>query len=249
MDYKLPSGFKLAGATTATAEQQSKQKLETIIGRDIYSDYLAQLQQAKKDHGYTDEWLHEQTVQLNRDWCHYVRSALAEYSGVVKGLQERYEQIQNTNFVHSYTERDYADFQFLQTLIKTRIVNECQNSPVLVERVLDEFIRTEKGAQAIMFLSNDSQIGKLIKPYYSTAAINAKTAAEKQFDADKAARLDKLDEQIAPMIMNQVIGQAALKVAEERVSKDEAEWAGTFYFGGKNSPEATYSRKEVSENV
>jgi hypothetical protein len=93
-----------------------------------------------------------------------------------------------------------------------------------------------------MFLSNDSQIGKLIKPYYSTAAINAKTAAEKQFDADKAARLDKLDEQIAPMIMNQVIGQAALKVAEERVSKDEAEWAGTFVVSYFSMVSASNSR-------
>lgn len=249
MDLNLPKGFRLANTPAfTTAEQKAKQELEALIGHDVYSDHLAVLQQAKKDHGMTDEWLEDATMQLDREWCEYVRGVLARYNGVIKGLQDKYTQIQQTNFNHSYTERDHADLQFLQTLIKTRILNECQNSPVLVERLLEDFIHTEKGARAIMFLSNDSEIGKLIQPHYTTAAANAKTAAEKQFDADKAARLDRLDEQIAPMIINQVIVQAVLNAAEERVGKDRAEWGATHYFGGKNSPEAQF-RKGENGNV
>ena len=41
-----------------------------------------------------------------------------------------------------------------------------------------------------MFLSGDSELGKLLQDYYPRAAQNAKSAAELQFEKDKAAELD-----------------------------------------------------------
>ena len=230
-NFKLPNGWNIMKPAGEVAADKAKAELEALIGSDLYFSQLAALEKDKKDHGYTDEWLREQTVQLNRAICTYMQDLLSRYDEAIDLVHAEYQRVKNTNFQHSYTERDYADLQYLQTLIKSRIVNECDNEPTiqsgLVERVVEDFIHTEKGARAIMFLAADSQIGELLKPYYPTAAKNAKTAAERKFDADKAAKLDQLSSEHGKMVVNSVIGGAVLQAAQERLNRDAKSYFDT----------------------
>ena len=86
------------------------------------------------------------------------------------------------------------------------------------------------GARAIMFLSADNEVGKYAKVRYEVASKNAKTAAERAFDADKAAKLDSLQSQLLPYMQAAVIGNKMLERAEQQVSRDMSERAGTIYF-------------------
>ena len=81
-----------------------------------------------------------------------------------------------------------------------------------------------------MFLANDSDVGKLAKPYYSRAAEQAQSASEKRFNADKAAELNKADTQIVALTKTTLIGGALVKVAADRVRADEQERANSIYF-------------------
>ena len=230
-NFKLPTGWNIMKPAGEVAADKAKEELEALIGSDIYFSRLAELEQAKKDHNYTDEWLREQTVQLNRAICTYVQDLLSRYDEAIGLVNAEYQRVKNINFQHSYTERDYTDLQYLQTLIKSRIVNECDNETTIqavqVERVVEDFIHTEKGARAIMLLAGDSEIGKLLKSYYPTAAQNAKTAAERKFDADKAAKLDQLSTEHGKMIVNSVIGGAVLQAAQERLNRDAKSYFDT----------------------
>ena len=122
---------------------------------------------------------------MNKEWLNKVQSAIEENTRYIDKQRAEIAKIRATNFEHRYTERDCADLQFIQNLIKTRIVAEGQNNEVLIGRIADDYINTQVGARAIMFLSGDSEVGKLLQDYYPRAAQNAKSAAELQ-----AAELD-----------------------------------------------------------
>jgi len=207
-------------------------RLKDLIGQDFYNSIANSLKQEQRDKGYTDEWLKEAFYVFNREWRDMLAMAVAENNGEISKRMEQYAAIKNTNFAHNLSERDLADLQFLQTLIKTRILNECQEQPIFVERVLDEYIHTQIGARAIMFLANDSEVGKMVKPHYIAAAESAQSVAEKRFNEDKAAKLDRIDREVAPFYLNAIIGDAMLKQADERVSRDNAEQAAGHYFDG-----------------
>ena len=213
-------------------------KLNQLIGSQVYSKAVEHIKQEQRNKGYTDEWAQEQTAKLNKEWLHTLRQAVAENNGIVQQKQGEYDRVKNTCFDHKYTPQDYADLQYLQTLIKARILNECGGQPAMVERVVGEFIYSHKGARAVMFLANDAEIGKLMKPHYATAAENARTAAEKRFDEEKAARLEQMDKAIIPYMQMAVIGDAMLKQAEAFVSADEAARAASVYFGGEEYKQA-----------
>lgn len=70
-----------------------------------------------------------------------------------------------------------------------------------------------------MFLSADNEVGKYAKVRYEVASKNAKTAAERAFDADKAAKLDSLQSQLLPYMQAAVIGNKMLERAEQQVSR------------------------------
>ena len=114
--------------------------------------------------------------------------------------------------------------------IKTRILNEGKKDLTQSLCILDEYIDTQEGARAIMFLSADNEVGKYAKVRYEVAAKNAKTVAERAFDADKAAKLDSLQSQLLPYMQAAVIGNKMLERAEQQVSHDMSERAGTIYF-------------------
>lgn len=82
-----------------------------------------------------------------------------------------------------------------------------------------------------MFLANDTEIGKEVKPFYPIAADNARTAAEKRFDEAKAAKLEQMDKVLIPLMQMSVIGGAMLKQAEDRVNADMATESARLYFG------------------
>lgn len=207
-------------------------QLKDLIGQDFYNTIADSLKQEQRDKGYTDEWLKEAFYQSNRKWRDMLALAVAENNGEISKRMEQYAKIKNTNFAHNLSERDLTDLQFLQTLIKTRILNECQGQPYLVERMLDDYINTQVGARAIMFLANDSEVGKEVKPHYAKAAANAQSVAEKRFYEDKAAKLDRIDNEVAPFYFNAIIGDAMLKQTDERVNIDNAEQAAGHYFDG-----------------
>ena len=207
-------------------------KLNQLIGSHLYDKAAERIKQEQKNRAYTDEWAQEQTAKLNKEWLEIVRMAVAENNGELQKKQGEYSKVQSTNFDHRYTPQDYADLQYLQTLIKARIINECGGQSALVERVLGEFIYSQKGARAIMFLANDTEIGKEVKPFYSVAAENARTAAEKRFDEAKVAKLERLDKETVPLLQMSAIGNAMLEQAEKRVNADRAAEAAKLYFGG-----------------
>ena len=174
--------------------QQPKWKpyaLQSLIDTKPYPTALAKLQKQKEDCGYTDKWYREGGLRkMNKEWLNKVQSAIEENTRYIDKQRAEIAKIRATNFEHRYTERDCADLQFIQNLIKTRIVAEGQNNEVLIGRIADDYINTQVGARAIMFLSGDSEVGKLLQDYYPRAAQNAKSAAELQFEKDKAAELD-----------------------------------------------------------
>ena len=56
------------------------------------------------------------------------------------GMQQaEIEKVRATNFEHHYTESDYADLQFIQKLIKARIVAEGQNNDAMIGRIVDDY--------------------------------------------------------------------------------------------------------------
>ena len=209
-------------------------RLNDLIGQNFYNTLADNLKQEQKDKGYTDEWLKEAYYQLNHEWRDMLALAVAENNGEIQRRMEQYAAIKNTNFTHNLSERDLADLQFLQTLIKTRILNECHGQPYLVECVLNDYINTQVGARAIMFLANDGEVGKEVKPHYIRAAANAQSVAEKRFNEQKAEKLERIDGEVAPFYLNAIIGEAMLKQADERVNSDNAERAATHYFDGRN---------------
>ena len=218
-------------------------KLNQLIGSHFYDKAAERIKQEQKNRAYTDEWAQEQTAKLNKEWLEIVRTAVAENNGEIQKKQDEYSKVQNTNFDHHYTPQDYADLQYLQTLIKARIINECGGQSALVERVLGEFIYSQKGARAIMFLANDAEIGKEVKPFYPVAAENARTAAEKRFDEAKAAKLERLDKETIPLLQMAVTGNAMLEQAEDRVNADRAAEAAKLYFGSGEQDKPTETVK------
>ena len=151
-----------------------------------------------------------------------MQSAIEENARYIDEQRAEIAKVRATNFEHRYTERDYADLQFIQNLIKTRMVAEGQNNEVLIGRIAD--------ARAIMFLSGDSEVGKLLQDYYPRAAQNAKSAAELQFEKDKAAELDRLESALIPFLQANIIGGGMLKAAEERVTADVVKQGDELYF-------------------
>lgn len=158
----LPSGW--------TVMQQPKWKpyaLQSLIDTNPYPTALAKLQKQKEDCGYTDKWYQDELRKMNKEWRNKVQSAIEENSRYIDEQRAEIAKVRATNFEHRYTERDYADLQFMQNLIKTRIAAEGQNNGVLIGRIVDDYINTQVGARAIMFLSGDSEVGKLLQDYYA----------------------------------------------------------------------------------
>ncbi|NLE26485.1 MAG: hypothetical protein GX625_14300 [Clostridiaceae bacterium] len=211
-------------------QQDRRLSLDKLIEDRIYEHDLATLKQLAIDKGYTQEWFKRQVAQLNRHFLELAKQALAECNAKIDSLEAERDKIKGIYYQQNYSATDYADLQFLQTLIKTRLLNEAQNQPILAERILGEYIDTQKGARAIMFLANDSDIGKLVKPFYSRAAEQAQSASEKRFNADKAAELNQADTQIIELTKTTLIGGALVKVAADRVRADERLLADSIYF-------------------
>lgn len=211
-------------------KQAQRPMLQKILEDRIYEHDLAELNQLAKDKGYTKEWLNNQIVELNKLYLEISEKALEDYNDKLSKLEQQVTNINNTNFEHNYTSTDYADLQFLQTLIKSRLLNESQNNPVIVERILKEYINTQKGARAITFLADDKEIGELIKGFYRIAYINAQSPAEKKFNASKETELNKLNKDIVKMTQTAIIGQGNLRVAKERVQADELARANSAYW-------------------
>ena len=65
---------------------------------------------------------------------------------------------------------------------------------------------------------------------YPRAAQNAKSAAELQFEKDKAAELDRLESALIPFLQANIIGGGMLKAAEERVTADVVKQGDELYF-------------------
>lgn len=222
--------------------QNSRPLIQKLIEDKPYRRMLAELKQIAEDKGYTAKWLKEQTAELNKEYYDFCLKAVMENRQKLDKAMEEYKQAKDIYFEHNYSAADYTDLQFLQTLIKTRLVNECKNQPVLAERVIAEYINTQKGARAIMFLANDpdiskdSKISEMLKSHYNTATQNAQSAAEKRFYADKEAALDKMMSEINPLTFNDVLGTAMLSEASEWVGMDKAEKAGDFYFHELKQP-------------
>lgn len=210
--------------------QNNRPSIQKLIEDKPYRRMLAELKRIAKDKGYTAQWLKEQIAQLNKEYYDFCLKAVIENRQKLDKTMAEYEQAKGVYFEHSYSAADYADMQFLQTLIKTRLLNECQNQPVLAERVIGEYINTQKGARAIMFLVNDPEIGGLLQIYYNTAMQNAQSAAEKRFYADKEAALDKMMDEINPLTFNDVLGTSMLSEASDRVGRDNAEKVNDYYF-------------------
>lgn len=222
--------------------QNNRPSIQKLIEDKPYRRMIAELKQIAEDKGYTAEWLKQQTAELNKEYYDFCLKAVMENRQKLDKAMAEYKQAKDIYFEHSYSAADYADIQFLQNLIKTRLVNECQNQPVLAERVIAEYINTQKGARAIMFLVNDPEMSKepkiseVLKGYYNTATQNAQSAAEKRFYADKEAALDKMMGEINPLTFNDVLGTAMLSEASERVGMDSAEKTNAFYFHELKQP-------------
>ncbi len=212
-------------------QREQRLNLEKLIEDKIYAQDLAALKQIAIDKGYTQEWLKRQIVQLNRQFLEVAQQALNECNAKIDVLEIERDKVKEITYQHNYSATDYADLQFLQTLIKTRLMNEAQNQPILAERILSEYINTQKGARAIMFMANDSDVGKLIKPLYSQAAEKAQSASEKRFNTDKATEISKIEKQIIKLLQTALIGSAMEKAAKDRVSSDEQERSNSYYFG------------------
>ena len=223
----LPSGWSAMRTHTGTPS-----KLRNLIDNDPYPAALAALKKRKEDCGYTDKWYRDERHKLNRAWLVKVQDAVQENQRYIGEREAEIDKVAATNFEHNYTERDYADLQFIQTLIKTRITAEGQNSDTLIERIVRDYINTQVGARAIMFLTGDSEVGQTLKPYYAEAAENAKTAAEVKFEADKAAELDKLDKALIPFLQADIIGHGMLDEAQKMVAEGVAEQGDELYFSG-----------------
>lgn len=208
-------------------------KLNNLIGSHLYDKAVERIRQEQKNKAYTDAWAQEQTVKLNKEWLGIIRMAVAENNGEIQKKQDEYNRVKSVNFDHQYTPQHLADLQYLQTLIKARILNEGKEQPVLIKQIVEDYIFSQKGARAVMFLANDAEIGEMIKPFYSVAAENARTAAEKRFDEAKAAKLEQMDKALIPLMQNAVIGDAMLKQAEDRVNADISAEAARLYFGGE----------------
>lgn len=219
-------------------EQKNRPTLESLIEGKPYDKAIAELKEIAEDKGYTAAWLKQQTAQLNKDYHTYLQRAVEDYNAQLEKVKDKYQTANGVYFEHNYTAADYADLQFLQTLIKTRILNESGNNPVLVERILKDYINTVKGARAVMFLANDSEIGKCIKPHYDMAVNNAQTVAEKRFVAEKEATLDKIADEINRMEVNRTIGAALLKQSNERVTADFVDRANAIYWGSEDKGES-----------
>ena len=139
----LPSGW--------TVMQQPKWKpyaLQSLIDTNPYPTALAKLQKQKEDCGYTDKWYQDELRKMNKEWRNKVQSAIEENSRYIDEQRAEIAKVRATNFEHRYTERDYADLQFMQNLIKTRIAAEGQNNGVLIGRIVDDYINTQVGARA-----------------------------------------------------------------------------------------------------
>lgn len=216
--------------------QNNRPSIQKLIEDKPYRRMLAELKQYAEDRGYTAEWLKKQTAELNKEYYDYCLKAVMENRQKLDKAMEEYKQAKDIYFEHNYSAADYTDLQFLQTLIKTRLVNECKNQPVLAERLIAEYINTQKGARAIMFLANDpdiskdSRISEVLKSHYTTATQNAQSAAEKRFYADKEAALDEMMSEINPLTFRDVLGTAMLSEAYDRVGNDKVEKVGDFYF-------------------
>ena len=215
--------------------QNNRPSIQKLIEDNPYRRMLAELKQYAEDRGYTAEWLKKQTAEFNKEYHALCLNAVMENRHKLDKAMEEYNQAKGIFFQHNYSAADYADLQFLQNLIKTRLVNECKNQPVLAERVIAEYINTQKGARAIMFLANDpdiskdSKISEVLKSHYNTATQNAQSAAEKRFYADKEAELNKKMDEINPLTFNDVLGTAMLNEASARVEMDNAVKADDYY--------------------
>jgi len=214
-------------------QQETRMTMEKLIEDRIYEQDLATLKQLAIDKGYTQEWLKRQIAQLNKQFLALAKQALDECSAKIDKLENERNKIKGVYFQPNYSATDYADLQFLQTLIKTRLMNEAHNQPIIAERILDEYINTQKGARAIMFLANDSELGNMVKRFYSRAAEQAQSASEKRFNADKAAEMAKIETQIINLSRTAIVGSALVKVAADRVRADEQERASSIYFGAE----------------
>lgn len=222
-------------------EMKNLPTLERVLVESPYEKAVAELKEVAEDKGYTAEWLKKQMAQLNKDYHAYLTKAVEEYNEKLEKVKDEYRTVNATSFEHNFTAADYADLQFLQSLIKTRILNECGKNPAMVERVLNDYINTQKGARAIMLLSNDKEVGDWTRQYYDTATANAQTPAEKRFIAEKAVALDKIADEINRMEINYTIGASLLKQSHERVTADFVDRANEIYWGSGD--------KEESQNV
>lgn len=223
--HTLPSGWSAMQTHTWTPT-----KLQSIISNKPYPAALAALKKRKEDCGYTDKWYRDERRKLNREWLVKVQDAVQENQRYIVEREAEIDKVTATTFEHNYTERDYADLQFMQTLIKTRITAEGQNNDALIGRIVGDYINTQVGARAIMFLTGDSEVGQALKPYYAEAAQNAKTAAELKFEADKAAELDKLDKALIPFLQAGIIGLGLLDEAQKMVGEGVTEQTDELYF-------------------
>lgn len=218
--------------------QKNLPTLERVIEGAPYDKAVAELKEVAEDKGYTAEWLKKQMAQLNKDYHAYLTKAVEEYNASLEKVKDEYQTVNATSFEHNFTAADYADLQFLQSLIKTRILNECGKNPAMVERVLNDYINTQKGARAIMLLTNDKEVGDWTKQYYDTATANAQTPAEKRFIAEKAVALDKIADEVNRMEMNYTIGSSLLKQSHERVTADFVDRANEIYWGSGDKGES-----------
>ncbi len=215
--------------------QKNLPTLEKIIEGMPYDKAVAELKEVAEDKGYTADWLKKQLAQLNKDYHAYLTKAVEEYNTQLEKVKDQYQTVNATSFEHNFTAADYADLQFLQSLIKTRVLNECGKNPAMIERVLNDYINTQKGARAIMLLSNDKEVGEWTRQYYDTAVSNAQSPAEKRFISEKAVALDKVADEVNRMEMNYTIGASLLKQSHERVTADFVDMTNEIYWGGENN--------------
>lgn len=219
-------------------EQKNRPTLERVLIESPYEKAAEELKEIAEDKGYTAEWLKKQIAQLNKDYHAYLTKAVEEYNAQLEKVKDEYQTVNSTSFEHNFTAADYADLQFLQSLIKTRILNECGKNPAMVERVLKDYINTQKGARAIMLLTNDKEVGDWAKQYYDTATANAQTAAEKRFISEKAVALDKIADEVNRMETNYTIGSSLLKQSHERVTADFVDRTNEIYWGSVDKGES-----------
>ena len=215
--------------------QKNLPTLEKVISGMPYDKAVAELKEIAEDKGYTADWLKKQLAQLNKDYHAYLTKAVEEYNAQLEKVKDQYQAVNATSFEHNFTAADYADLQFLQSLIKTRVLNECGKNPAMIERVLNDYINTQKGARAIMLLSNDKEVGEWTRQYYDTAVSNAQSPAEKRFISEKAVALDKVADEVNRMEMNYTIGASLLKQSHERVTADFVDMTNEIYWGGENN--------------